>query len=308
MSFLEKFENLKKTEPWEATNGVWRENSPASHRGGQISNSFWVMDFGLVENSAYLYFPYQLNQCFDCSFTFDSELCYECLDCMKCYNCGHSQECNRCVDCHLCWYCKDCQDCFGCFGLDGKRFCIYNKQYSKEEYVEKVEKYKKRTYEENRNELDEISTKHPFPFSNQVNSDNTPYGDHIVQSRDSYWVFDSIGLEECGYMIQSKFDVNCFDCAQLFKSELCYECDSGGMNYGCSFMDQGSYCRYCHYCVNCSNSEHCFGCVNLEHAEYCILNEKYNSKDYFKKVKEIREELGWPEIKGWSDTEGGSVF
>lgn len=31
-------------------------------------------------------------------------------------------------------FCENCTDCFGCFGLKHKRYCILNKQYSKEEY------------------------------------------------------------------------------------------------------------------------------------------------------------------------------
>jgi len=33
-----------------------------------------------------------------------------------------------------CNYCFKCQDCFGCVGLTNKQYCIFNKQYTKEEY------------------------------------------------------------------------------------------------------------------------------------------------------------------------------
>ena len=33
-----------------------------------------------------------------------------------------------------CDYCSNCEDSFGCVGLRGKKYCILNKQYSKEEY------------------------------------------------------------------------------------------------------------------------------------------------------------------------------
>ncbi len=56
----------------------------------------------------------------------------------------------RCAFCYYCYdgcngllycsYCVSCQDCFGCVGLRKKRFCIFNKQYSTEEYAMLVPK------------------------------------------------------------------------------------------------------------------------------------------------------------------------
>ncbi len=39
--------------------------------------------------------------------------------------------------------CRGCSDCFGCVSLNKKQYCILNKQYTKEEYFEMVEKIKK---------------------------------------------------------------------------------------------------------------------------------------------------------------------
>lgn len=65
-----------------------------------------------------------------------AELCYECINtgigsqrdlfCMQCWS-GTS-------DLLYCAECFSCQDCFGCVGLTKARYCIFNKQYSKEEY------------------------------------------------------------------------------------------------------------------------------------------------------------------------------
>ena len=34
--------------------------------------------------------------------------------------------------------CHHCQDCFGCIGLKNQQYCIFNKQYTKEEYEKTV--------------------------------------------------------------------------------------------------------------------------------------------------------------------------
>lgn len=50
-----------------------------------------------------------------------------------------------CVNCILncsellyCMFCGKCENCFGCVGLQGKSYCILNKQYSKKEYEQLV--------------------------------------------------------------------------------------------------------------------------------------------------------------------------
>ncbi|MBP9716114.1 MAG: hypothetical protein KBD48_02920 [Candidatus Pacebacteria bacterium] len=39
--------------------------------------------------------------------------------------------------------CKGCSDCFGCVSLNKKQYCIFNKQFTKEEYFRKIEEIKK---------------------------------------------------------------------------------------------------------------------------------------------------------------------
>ncbi|MDH4358697.1 MAG: hypothetical protein OEV37_01960 [Candidatus Berkelbacteria bacterium] len=48
---------------------------------------------------------------------------------------------------YYCENCHNCRDCFGCVGLRGKQFCVFNKQYSKEEYEQLVEKIIKKMVE-----------------------------------------------------------------------------------------------------------------------------------------------------------------
>jgi len=47
--------------------------------------------------------------------------------------------CTYCTDCTDCNYCHHCEDCFMCTWLHNKRYCILNKQYTKEEYEAKMQ-------------------------------------------------------------------------------------------------------------------------------------------------------------------------
>ncbi len=49
---------------------------------------------------------------------------------------------SKMMDSEYCESCYECSDCFGCVGLRHKKFCILNKQYSEEEYWQKLDEIK----------------------------------------------------------------------------------------------------------------------------------------------------------------------
>jgi hypothetical protein len=66
------------------------------------------------------------------------ENAYECVTCGEgaynlkyCFNCWAESS-----DLEYCGYCVGSSNCFGCVGLSRKQYCIFNKQYTKEEYFE----------------------------------------------------------------------------------------------------------------------------------------------------------------------------
>ncbi len=81
--------------------------------------------------------------CYDWDYTgYNSELCYELSSCGdRIYNSSFS--CNIWSggkDTFYCFLGSAMKNCFGCVGLRHKKYCILNKQYSKEEYEELVPK------------------------------------------------------------------------------------------------------------------------------------------------------------------------
>lgn len=48
----------------------------------------------------------------------------------------------RCQETEYCQYVFDCEYCFGCSGIRRKKFCIFNKQYSEDEYWQKLDEIK----------------------------------------------------------------------------------------------------------------------------------------------------------------------
>lgn len=70
--------------------------------------------------------------------TVGSELAFMCSLPVFCYNVQFCFSVDNCkfVDCSA--YLQNCEYCFGCCGLFKKKYCIFNKQYSKEEYEKMV--------------------------------------------------------------------------------------------------------------------------------------------------------------------------
>jgi hypothetical protein len=78
---------------------------------------------------------------FFCSFFgHHSELGFQTMSSVDIHNSICSFACGESSDITYCECCINCKDCFGCFGLRHKQYCIFNKQYTKEEYLEFKEK------------------------------------------------------------------------------------------------------------------------------------------------------------------------
>lgn len=71
---------------------------------------------------------------YDCNFSVPpAEWCYNCVtvqgyELLSCHLVQNSSNLSYCDQCY------NSKDCFGCLGLRNKQYCIFNKQYSKEEY------------------------------------------------------------------------------------------------------------------------------------------------------------------------------
>ncbi len=89
----------------------------------------------------------------DCRHVYDATEITDAMDLTRGSSCEMLYECKAGIDlklsafCNLCYqcdrllYCDNCQgtsECFGCFGLKKHRYCILNRQYTKEEYEKLV--------------------------------------------------------------------------------------------------------------------------------------------------------------------------
>jgi len=206
-------------------------------------------------------------------------------------------------------------------GLRHKKFYIFNEQVEEGEYFERVKKLKKwegkagvggdgiagdlgsgngaasgenldsenRMAGEAEQKFKNLKLKHPHISLYSLNAENS-FGNYIVNSKNSYYVFKVHNLEDCFYMYDCQEDKDCVDCCAFNKSELCYGCMENSTLYNCNFMYWCANCVDCEYMMYSFDCENCFGCFGLRHKKYHILNEPCGSKEeYFEKLAQIKE-------------------
>ena len=118
------------------------------------------------------------------------ELCYEFLAISAENNYGikFSHTTNNSRDLEYCDSCFSCHDCFGCVGLRNKSFCVFNKQYSPEEYWRVVDLLK--THMLGRGEYGEFfpPALAPFPYNASLTTAYPGFEDLEKAKQDGYWI------------------------------------------------------------------------------------------------------------------------
>lgn len=142
-AFKEEFSKLKVVAPHRPN---WNEKS-VNIFGDHIQNSkniyfgLWVYD---SENMSYSEGISGSRDSYDLFGGPNSTLCYEVSNIWSGDNYGSkfSVQIGNCMSVELCDSCRNCGNCFGCVGLSNREFCVFNKQYSEDEYWELVDEIK----------------------------------------------------------------------------------------------------------------------------------------------------------------------
>ncbi len=93
---------------------------------GAIDQYFCNFSFGQSENNAFTGYPVNGSDMYSCASISGrrQKFCFLTI---------------RSENMEYCMLCYNCTDCFGCIGLQRKQFCIFNKQYTEEEYWKRVD-------------------------------------------------------------------------------------------------------------------------------------------------------------------------
>lgn len=249
----------------------------------------YSMGCGFSESITHCYWTYHCKDCVDLSHCNSCEFSYECTDCVRCYNCDYCFLCENCSFTAHSIFLINSSYCFGCVGLKNKTYCIFNKQYTQEEYEKKIARLSKRSLSEIQKKVKKLYTTIPVPAMITHDSKNVS-GNYLYQSENLTHSFDCYRSRDSIYCYYGYENIDCVD-NSFTKATLCYECVGGGMYYNCDFCLFCESCQDSYFLFNCRDCKNCFGCVNLTHKQYYIFNIPYSGKEYFERVGMLKKEF-----------------
>ena len=144
---LEMLEQVKLKTPRYCVHELNNENTTGDYVYNS-KNAHECFDVKDLEDCSYCNNAVKLKDCYDMTNSYyESELDYEVMGAMNLIDCNF---CTLCFDSNNLDHCDlvyNSSDCFGCFSMNHAQYCIFNEQYSKEEYFEKIEQIKKEMME-----------------------------------------------------------------------------------------------------------------------------------------------------------------
>ncbi len=160
-----KFQELMKKTIWPENFNVKSENVTGDYilSSTNIRDGYYVIEGCKDLDTVPFAYSAPSNDSAYCSALFGASDCYYCI------GTGTSQNVlfglsivTDCINVEYCNSCYDCEYCFGCIGLRKKKYCIFNKQYTEEEYWETLDKIKCKMLEDG-----EYGDMPPLKFSTQ---------------------------------------------------------------------------------------------------------------------------------------------
>jgi hypothetical protein len=288
MNFVKELEELQAKTPRIGQIRLNNVNSDYTAQTDRLKNCYLIANAVGNEDCMYGRDFYGNTDCADCDHVRECILCYECLNCERCYDCRDLQDCTGCNNCEYGYDLVSCKNCFGCSGLRNKEYHIFNELVSALEYEKRIAEL---SSEEVWAGFEKVKKNVPRVYAMQSKSENFT-GNYVYHCQNTHECFDVVECQDVGYLIECKNMRDCYDVSILEDAELCYNISSSHVLTNCNC------CYFCVTSVNCDHSEllfnceDCFGCISLQRKKYHILNKPYEKEEYFKKVAEIKEELG----------------
>lgn len=286
VSFFQQIQELFNKVPHLGIVSSHCENSDYVNHTNYSKNCYLIFGCHGDENCYYCWRVHDSLECLDCAQVDKSQYCYECVDCDECYQLTFSQDCSHCSNSGFLYDCKGCKDCYFSAGLRNKQYCIFNKQYSKEDYEKVLQSLNlgsQQGLKLAKQKFAEFIKSYPRRATYLQNSENVS-GDHIINSQNTFSSFNVKNIQDGAYLESCEDLKDAMDCTfSGWPAELVYEGISAGCvnSYNTKFCIGSWSCSNIEYCDSCHHSKELFGCISLRQKnEYCILNKQYSVEEY----------------------------
>gem|GEM_PF-6954086 len=166
---------------------------------------------------------------------------------------------------------------------------IQNKQYTKEEYLNQVDKIKQSFSPQDAQKFF-ATQRHPATTTIQTTNST---GNYLINCDHIHMSFDTRESKDSRYLTDCTEVIDCMDLtiAGMNNTSLSYESVSffGQNSLFCNTVRNSHHMIYCIECFN--NCHHCFGCTGLNNKSYCIFNKQYDKAKREKKVSRLIEHM-----------------
>jgi hypothetical protein len=273
---------------------LFSKNSPYNNHSSHLKNCYLLFHADYVEDSSYGLVLLNSKSVIDCSLTGESELCYDSINAWKDYKCIGVDHTNESMECAFLKDSINCQNCFASANLRNKKYYIFNKPYSKEDYFEETSKWdlgSYKTYQEIKNLVKEHWKKFP-PKPRWDEFTTNVSGNYVFDSKNCKECFEVIGAEDSKYLllVSNPPIKDCYDISSWGNNiSLSCECSNVGENASdIKFSEESGLNLYrTEYCKLSAGGHDHFGCVSVKKGEYCILNKQYKKEEY----EELKEKI-----------------
>lgn len=216
-------------------------------------------------------------------------------------------------------FCSDmnnCRECIFCCNQVNASYMVYNKQYSKEEYLTIKSNIlpKLRDYDQFvflKQKFEEFLHENLIDATLNVNNCQKVNAEATFYSFNCINTYTGVGMNNCVNIINGgdfadDKSINIVNCVE-FGSNSENVIGSFGFGYNVyNIFHSGiiSEATNLDYCIDMESCEDCLFCIGLRNKKYCILNKQYEKADYFRKKVEIIDRLKmagkWGESLPWS--------
>lgn len=296
--FFAQLDSLFRSVPYPAKSMQRCINCEYSNMCDDMKNSYLCFNATFMEDCAYCCNGSVLKSCFDLTSCYNNEFCYDNVRVDKSYTTIASVSCENCVDVWFSKNCVGCTNCFGCVNLRNSTYMIFNVEYSKEEYFEKINGMYLNTWEgfsvaKNTAEAywKQFPIKYMLGFRNYdvlgediKDSKNVKYS-YVVQKGENLKYVQDVPFGGAS----NSYDYTCWgiNASQIYECMICGEnVDNLKFCYEC-----WPACQDLEYCIQMRRSKNCFGCVGMKDAQYCVFNKQYTKEEYIELVIKIKRHM-----------------
>ncbi len=294
--FFEQFKELLSKVPLQSLGNTHVINSPYVNHSADSRDCY--LTYGSWKNERVYYSEGMVDtkDCFDMYITGNAEKCYGGLMCTGVYKTHFSYNAEESINSWFLEHCINMQDSIGSVNLRNKRYCVYNEQYSKEDYMEKIKEFDFGSWnflKKFEKEYREFSLKFPRKYANNIKCVNST-GDNLMGCKNTKYAFDVYNDTE-----DSKFVAHTVTLKDGYDgygvgagSSLMYEGVDSGLKSGNQLFAVLAHSNFnTNYVYMCYNSNNLFGCIGLRKKDYCILNKQYDKYEYEIMVEKIKQHM-----------------